>query len=91
MSVGESAEPALRKAIEQHIRAQPEVKTIVRIITLQWGDRVIVSVRAEMSPVASATDLIAAINRVEDSIQTKFPQAHWIFVDPDVPRQAVGP
>lgn len=89
MIVGESAEPALRKAIEQHIRAQPEVKTIMRLITLQWGDRVIVSVRAEMAPVPSAAELIAAINRVEDSIQTKFPQAHWVFFEPDVPRPGV--
>lgn len=89
MIVGESAEPALRKAIEQHIRTQPEVKTIMRLITLQWGDRVVVSVRAEMAAVASAAELIAAINRVEDSIQTKFPQAHWVFFEPDAPRQAV--
>jgi len=89
MIVGESAEPALRKAIEQHIKAQPEVKTIMRLITLQWGDRVIVSVRAEMVSAASAADLINAINRVEDSIQTKFPQAHWVFFEPDVPRPGV--
>jgi len=89
MIVGESAEPALRKAIEQHIRSHPEVKTIMRLITLQWGDRVIVSVQAEMAPVAGAAELIAAINRVEDSIQTKFPQANWVFFEPDVPRQPV--
>ena len=88
MIVGESAEPALRKAIEQHIASQPEVKTIMRLITLQWGDRVIVSVQAEMAPVASAAHLIAAINRVEDSIQTKFPQAHWVFFEPDAPSAA---
>ena len=89
MIVGESAEPALRKAIEQHIQSHPEVKTIMRLITLQWGDRVIVSVQAEMTPVAGAAELIAAINRIEDSIQTKFPQAHWVFFEPDVPRPAV--
>lgn len=88
MIIGESAEPALRAAIEQHIRTQPEVKTIMRLITLQWGDRVIVSVRAEMTPVASAAELIAAVNRVEDSLQVKFPQAHWVFFEPDVPPPA---
>ena len=88
MIVGESAEPTLRKEIEQHIRSQPEVKTIVRLITLQWGDRLIVAVRAEMAPAASADQLIAAINRVEDSIQAKFPQAHWVFFKPDVPHRS---
>lgn len=84
MIVGESAEPALRKAIEEHIRAQPEVKTIMRLITLQWGDSVVVAVRAEMAPTESAEQLIAGINRVEDSIQTRFPQARWVFFEPDV-------
>jgi len=85
MIIGESAEPALRQAIEEYIRAQPEVKTIMRLITLQWGDRVVVAVRAEMAPMESAEQLITAINRVEDSIQTRFPQAHWVFFEPDVP------
>jgi divalent metal cation (Fe/Co/Zn/Cd) transporter len=85
MIIGESAEPALRNAIEEHIRGQPEVKSIMRLITLQWGDSVVVAVRAEMAPMESAAQLIAGINRVEDSIQTRFPQAYWVFFEPDVP------
>ncbi len=84
MIIGESAEPALRKAIEEHIRAQPEIKAIMRLITLQWGDSIVVAVRAEMAPMESAAQLIAGINRVEDSIQTRFPQARWVFFEPDV-------
>ncbi|MEP6609463.1 MAG: cation diffusion facilitator family transporter [Burkholderiaceae bacterium] len=87
MIVGESAEPALRRAIEHHIRQQPEVKTLLRLITLQWGDRLIVSVRAEMVTMASADALIAAINRVEQSLQSRFPQARWIFFEPDLARR----
>ena len=37
MIVGESAEPAVRGAIEAHVAAQPEVKRVLRLITLQWG------------------------------------------------------
>ncbi len=83
MIVGESAEPALRKAIEGHIRARPEVERVLRIITLQWGDRLIVAVRAKMAPVANADQLIAAIHTVEKSLQAAFPAAHWIFFEPD--------
>ncbi len=50
MIVGESAEPALREAIERHIRSQPEVERVIRLITLQWGSQVIVAVRAKMAP-----------------------------------------
>lgn len=83
MIVGESAEPALRSAIEAHVTARPEVKRVIRIITLQWGSRIVVAVRAEMAPVASADDLISAINRAEASLQQAFPQAAWVFFEPD--------
>ncbi len=83
MIVGESAEPALRRAIEDHIKARPEVEQVMRIITLQWGDRVIVAVRAKMAPMTSATALITAINTVEASLQAAFPAAHWVFFEPD--------
>jgi len=83
MIVGESAEPALRKAIEDHITARSEVERVMRIITLQWGDKVIVAVRAKMTPMAGAVELIAAINAVEASLQAAFPAAHWVFFEPD--------
>ncbi len=83
MIVGESAEPALREAIERHVQDHPEVKRVIRIITLQWGAQLVVAVRAEMAPVASADELVAAINRVEASLQQRFPQAKWVFFEPD--------
>ena len=78
MIIGESAEPTLRKAIADHIAARPEVERVIRLITLQWGDRVIVAVRAKMTPVGSAPQLIAAINAVEASLQQAFPAARCI-------------
>jgi divalent metal cation (Fe/Co/Zn/Cd) transporter len=84
MIVGESAEPAVRGAIEAHVAAQPEVKRILRLITLQWGADIVVAVQAEMVPSASAENLVASINRVEESLQQAFPQARWVFFEPDV-------
>ena len=43
MIVGESAEPALRAAIEQHVRGHPEVKRVINLITLQWGAQIVVA------------------------------------------------
>jgi divalent metal cation (Fe/Co/Zn/Cd) transporter len=83
MIVGDSAEPAMRAAIEQHVRGHPEVKRVINLITLQWGAQIVVAVRAEMAPVATADELIAAVNRVEDSLQRTFPQAVWVFFEPD--------
>ena len=39
MIVGESAEPAVRRAIEAHLVAQPEIRRVLRLITLQWGEK----------------------------------------------------
>jgi cation diffusion facilitator family transporter len=86
MIVGESAEPAIRAAIEAHVAARPEVRRILRLITLQWGEHIVVAVQAEMAPTPSAEAMVAAINRVEESIQQVFPQARWVFFEPDVPK-----
>lgn len=86
MIVGESAEPAVRAAIEAHVAAQPEVERILRLITLQWGSDIVVAVQAEMAPAPSADALVDAVNRVEASVQHAFPQARWVFFEPDVPK-----
>ncbi len=86
MIVGESAEPAMRRAIRLHIEARPEVRSVINIITLQWGEAIVVAVQAEMAPHSSATALVDAINVVEDSIQTRWPAVRWVFFEPDHPK-----
>jgi cation diffusion facilitator family transporter len=91
MIVGESAEPALRAAIQSHVSAHPDVKRVLNIITLQWGEHVVVSVRAEMAACPSADDLISALHRAETSLQQAFPQARWVFFEPEISAAHVQP
>jgi cation diffusion facilitator family transporter len=88
--VGESAEPAVRLAIRQHVMERPEVLSVMSIITLQWGDAIVVAVQAEMAPQPSASAMVDAINRIEDSIQTLWPAVQWVFFEPDHPKQDLG-
>ena len=81
--VGESAEPAMRSAIRAHIVARPEVISVISLITLQWGDAIVVAVQAQMAPQPSAHALVDAINDVEDSMQTRWPSIRWVFFEPD--------
>lgn len=85
MIVGESAEPAIRREIRRHIEARAEVLSVINIITLQWGDSIVVAVQAEMAAQPSATALVDAINVVEESIQTRWPAVEWVFFEPDHP------
>ncbi|SAL20765.1 ferrous iron efflux protein F [Caballeronia peredens] len=91
MIVGESASPEVRKAIDAHLRARPEITRIISLITLQWGKHVVVAVQAEMIDYASGRAMIDAINIIEEDVQRAFPQVRWIFFEPDVARDRGEP
>jgi len=84
--VGESAAPQLRAEIEAFIAAQPEVEQVLNVITLAWGDKVVIAVKARMRDMETQTGLqmVDAINAVEARMQERFPSAQWVFFEPDV-------
>jgi cation diffusion facilitator family transporter len=81
--VGQSAEPAVRKAILDFLIKRREVAEVYNVITLQNGDDVVVAVKARMTETDSAAALIAAINRCEAALREEFPQVRWLFFEPD--------
>ncbi len=82
--IGQSAEPRLREAICDYVRAREEVEHVFRIITLQLGPDVMLSIKAKMRGETSATELIEAINRVEAGVKQNFPEVRWSFFEPDI-------
>lgn len=90
MIVGESASPEVRHAIEAHLRARAEIRSIVNMITLQWGRQVVVAVQAEMIDYPSGRAMVDAINVIEADLQATFPQVRWVFFEPEVPRGERG-
>ena len=86
MIIGESASPEVRRAIEAHLRTRKEIRSIINLITLQWGRHVVVAVQAEMIDYDSGRAMVDAINIVEADLQATFPQVRWVFFEPDVPR-----
>ncbi|HJV49993.1 MAG TPA: cation diffusion facilitator family transporter [Noviherbaspirillum sp.] len=83
MITGESAAPEVHAEIKAHIEARPEVERVLNLITLQWGEQLMIAVQAKMRPQPSDRALVDAINAVEDSLQTRWPQAKWCFFEPD--------
>jgi len=90
MIVGESAGPEVRGAIEAHLLARAEIRSIINMITLQWGRDVVVAVQAEMIEYPSGRAMVDAINVVEADLQETFPQVRWVFFEPEVPRDQRG-
>lgn len=84
MIVGESADPMVHAEIDRFIAARPEVDAVLNLITLQWGDRVVVAAKVRMRESANASRLIEQINACEVALKQRFPEVSWIFFEPDV-------
>ncbi len=84
MIVGESAAPELRADIEQFVASQPEVDEVFRIITLAWGTQLMIAVKARMAHTDTALQMVDAINAVEARMQLRWPQARYVFFEPDI-------
>jgi len=83
MIVGESASPEMRRDIEMFLQGRPEIRSIINLITLQWGKEIVVAVQAEMIDYAESRAMVEAINEVEADLQATFPQVRWVFFEPD--------
>jgi cation diffusion facilitator family transporter len=83
MIVGESASPETRRDIEAYLRARPEIRAIISLITLQWGKEVMVAVQCEMLDYEHSRTMVEAINEIEADLQARFPQVRWVFFEPD--------
>ena len=82
--IGQSVDPELKDAIRAFLDERPEVVRVFNLITLQLGPDVMVSVKADVLPVATALDLINAVNAVERAMKQRFPEIRWSFFEPDV-------
>ncbi|MDD5250857.1 MAG: cation diffusion facilitator family transporter [Rhodocyclaceae bacterium] len=83
--VGESVAPEMRAEIEAFVAAQPEVEQVLNVITLAWGEKTVIAVKARMTDMdrISGGEMVDAINRVEARMQARFPAARWVFFEPD--------
>jgi cation diffusion facilitator family transporter len=84
MIVGESADPLVHAEIERFVAARPEVDAVLNLITLQWGERVVVAAKVRMREPSNAAHLVDQINACEAALRQRFPEVAWIFFEPDV-------
>lgn len=82
--IGESADPETVGAIHSFLSGRPEVETVYKLITLQLGLELMVSVKAKMRRADTAVMLIDDINEVEAGLKAAFPEIRWVFFEPDI-------
>jgi cation diffusion facilitator family transporter len=80
--IGQSAEPQTEARLREFLLKQDGVDEIYRLITLQLGTSLMVSVKAKLRG-NSAKELVASINRAEVATRAEFPEIQWLFFEPD--------
>jgi cation diffusion facilitator family transporter len=82
--IGQSSDEQTSSEIRAWLQAMPEIEKIFNLIIMQLGPRILVSVKAKMTKVESADQLIDNINKCESELRKKNPAIQWIFFEPDV-------
>lgn len=84
--VGQSAEAPVREAIQAYIGMALTVEEVLNVITLHFGDDLMVAVKARFHETHSVGQLAREINALEAGLKQEFPQVKWVFFEPDAAR-----
>jgi hypothetical protein len=77
-------EPEVRRDMVAFLEADRAIERVLELLTLHMGSDVMVAVKAKMHEHPSQAALVDEINRAEVAFKERFPQARWIFFEPDV-------
>jgi cation diffusion facilitator family transporter len=84
MLVGQSADRPVREAIEKFLRDSRGIDQLYHVITLHFGDDIMVAVKARVAEHGSADALCVRINEIEADLKANFPGVKWVFFEPDI-------
>ena len=82
--VGEAARTGVRNEMRAWLEAREEIERVVSLVVLRWSDSLVVAVQAEMVAQRSADELVRTVDRIEHALQDAFPDARWVFFEPEL-------
>ena len=82
--VGQGVEPHVRREMIEFLQREPMVESVLEMLTLHMGADVMVAVKAKMREYPTQAEMVDGINAIEARFKEQFPQAAWIFFEPDV-------
>lgn len=87
--LGEAAAPEIAEATRTAASEHPEFARVLNVITMQHAPRqVLVHIKIQCTGGTSVEDLCRAINAFEDRLRLARPEIRWVYVEPDLPREA---
>ncbi len=83
--LGEAADPALLKVLDDVAKQDPQISGVLRALTVQQGPgEVLLACKLAFRDGVSGKQMIDAINAFEVRLQEKHPEVKWCFVEPDI-------
>ncbi|MFD5871834.1 cation diffusion facilitator family transporter [Streptomyces sp. NPDC060322] len=80
--IGESADPELRRGVEQFLTSQDEIDNVAALFTMGLGlDSVLVAARVDLAPGIDSEEIERVSVRVKRSIARSWPEAEHVFLD----------
>ena len=82
--VGEAADPALVKSFEELADIDPNVESVLSVLTLQQGPgEIVVAAKLKFRAGMETNELVEAINAFERALKARVPEVRWSFIEPD--------
>jgi cation diffusion facilitator family transporter len=80
--IGESAEPRLRRGVEEFLTSQSEIDNVAALFTMGLGlDSVLVAARVDLAPGIDSEEVERVSVRIKKSIARTWPEAEHVFID----------
>jgi cation diffusion facilitator family transporter len=84
--LGEAAAPEIAEAARAAAAAQPELRQVLNVMTMQQGpSEVLVHVKLAFAPGLPIEVACQAINEFEARLRAERAEVRWVFVEPDIP------
>ena len=82
--VGQGVDPYIKDRMLALLQERPEIQQVYNMLTLQMGEDVLVSIKAQMAPAGSEQKMVENINVCEAALRQELPQILWLFFEPDL-------
>ncbi len=82
--VGESADPEMLEALREVAANDPNVKRVIRVLTLQQGPgEIVCAMKLQFQSGIESDALCGIINQLEERLEARVPAVKWSFIEPD--------
>jgi cation diffusion facilitator family transporter len=80
--IGEAADPVLRLEAHEFLQAQPEIDTVLSVLTMCLGpDSALLAARADLADGLDSDEVEAVSGRIKAALTARFPVFDQVFID----------